>query len=637
MRSGSTTNLLDEPTNLAEGGIVRGKGGPTDDEVPMRVAGRDVNLSNAEAVLPAKTVQALGGPKAVEALIEETNGKPPVRGGLRQGGNYYTGAVGDEILQRELRPEFKSQLQTAPIQSMPDPRLEEVRNARAQVANAAHPNAPGAGIGTQNPNVTRGVASSEATKFAAQRAAQDARFAPAQPAAPKPVTAWQGLKTAAGAAAMAAPVVAAAMSDEPIVSGKLREGALSAIPFAKTNLGERERAAVPGKGGWNLKSMLQGETTTDRINKIANTERAQLNKAMVDGDGGGVIPDLATPKEKAAIMKQNARSFDRAEAQAEGRPSVRPETESMAALASMGVETRGLRRQERENVNMVDGDGPRKVAQDELRVVNTGNGERVYAARGKNGQLNVVGGMDRTPAEQQAAQAQSHKEAVELNARNGALAKNMEMDRYKRWATDPSITDPAARAAGLRGMQVMGAQEAGSAAEVRGAREDRRLDLKDRREAQIADRQTAAMEASARTEARKTMNERGKGVRDTITTMFKDDPAKIEATLRYASQLERGEGEDDNSFISRVLREHDADAKIGKAQQHWLKFGDTGFNGEAQSYRKYEPSTFERLRMGLRGDHVYQSVHDKDNILNLAQAGLTPQQLQFFLQNRVVQ
>lgn len=78
---------------MAEGGIVKGKGGPTDDEVPMNISGTDVNLSNSEAVLPAKTVQALGGPKAVEALIEHTNGKPPVKSGLRSGGEYGEGVV----------------------------------------------------------------------------------------------------------------------------------------------------------------------------------------------------------------------------------------------------------------------------------------------------------------------------------------------------------------------------------------------------------------------------------------------------------------------------------------------------------------------------------------------------------------
>ena len=83
---------LAEADNYAEGGIVRGKGGPTDDAVPMEIGNVPVNLSDQEAVLPAKTVRTLGGAKAVERLIEMTNGKPPVEGGLRAGGRYSQGA-----------------------------------------------------------------------------------------------------------------------------------------------------------------------------------------------------------------------------------------------------------------------------------------------------------------------------------------------------------------------------------------------------------------------------------------------------------------------------------------------------------------------------------------------------------------
>lgn len=61
------------PTHVGPG-IVEGPGGPREDKVPAR-------LSDGEAVLPAKTVMALGGPEAVEALIEQTNdGRQPVRG-----------------------------------------------------------------------------------------------------------------------------------------------------------------------------------------------------------------------------------------------------------------------------------------------------------------------------------------------------------------------------------------------------------------------------------------------------------------------------------------------------------------------------------------------------------------------------
>ncbi len=88
---------IDKAAGYARGGIVRGKGGV--DNVPMAIGGIDVNLTGGkkpEAVLPGKTVEALGGPAAVEALIEETNGKPPVKDGLKEGGNYADGLVINE-------------------------------------------------------------------------------------------------------------------------------------------------------------------------------------------------------------------------------------------------------------------------------------------------------------------------------------------------------------------------------------------------------------------------------------------------------------------------------------------------------------------------------------------------------------
>lgn len=70
---------------MANGGMVQGPGGPTDDLVPA-------HLSRGEAVLPAQTVGAMGGPHAVEDLIEDTTGQRPARG-LRAGGRYRRGAV----------------------------------------------------------------------------------------------------------------------------------------------------------------------------------------------------------------------------------------------------------------------------------------------------------------------------------------------------------------------------------------------------------------------------------------------------------------------------------------------------------------------------------------------------------------
>lgn len=74
--------------NFANGSaIVHGPGTSTSDSI------HDVSLSDGEAVLPAKTVQAMG-PKNIARLIEQTNGEAPKQG-LRSGGNYAYGVVGD--------------------------------------------------------------------------------------------------------------------------------------------------------------------------------------------------------------------------------------------------------------------------------------------------------------------------------------------------------------------------------------------------------------------------------------------------------------------------------------------------------------------------------------------------------------
>lgn len=83
----SALGFKDGKVPVHEGpGVVKGPGGPRDDKVPAM-------LSNKEAVLPAATVTALGGPEAVEELIENTTGRSPHKG-LREGGEYWLGLVG---------------------------------------------------------------------------------------------------------------------------------------------------------------------------------------------------------------------------------------------------------------------------------------------------------------------------------------------------------------------------------------------------------------------------------------------------------------------------------------------------------------------------------------------------------------
>jgi hypothetical protein len=68
-------------------GIIHGPGGPTEDKV-------DAKVSPQEAILPARTVQAIGGPAAVKALIERTNGGMPPESEVVDNGKYAVGYNG---------------------------------------------------------------------------------------------------------------------------------------------------------------------------------------------------------------------------------------------------------------------------------------------------------------------------------------------------------------------------------------------------------------------------------------------------------------------------------------------------------------------------------------------------------------
>ena len=86
--------LSNAPQKFAKGkvpalidGVVRGPGGPTEDKVPAKV-------SPKEAILPAATVAALGGPEAIAALIKATNNGQAPESEVEEGGEYAVGYNG---------------------------------------------------------------------------------------------------------------------------------------------------------------------------------------------------------------------------------------------------------------------------------------------------------------------------------------------------------------------------------------------------------------------------------------------------------------------------------------------------------------------------------------------------------------
>lgn len=118
------------PTHVGPG-VVDGPGGPREDRVPAM-------LSDDEAVLPAKTVMALGGPEAVEALIEQTNdGRPPARG--LSAGKFADGFMGraKDMVSGAVDWAKSAAPKAAPVETAPGIRVGEASMADFNAASNA--------------------------------------------------------------------------------------------------------------------------------------------------------------------------------------------------------------------------------------------------------------------------------------------------------------------------------------------------------------------------------------------------------------------------------------------------------------------------------------------------------------------
>ena len=87
---------MEEARNYEAGGMVRfsGKGGPRDDQIPVKVAGQEINVSNGEnaVILPAKTAANPAALYAIGGIIQATNDGRKPKMGMEKGGKYKDGA-----------------------------------------------------------------------------------------------------------------------------------------------------------------------------------------------------------------------------------------------------------------------------------------------------------------------------------------------------------------------------------------------------------------------------------------------------------------------------------------------------------------------------------------------------------------
>ncbi len=88
---------MEDAKNYESGGMVRfaGKGGPRDDQIPVKVAGQEINVSDGEnaVILPAKTAANPAALYAIGGIIQATNDGRKPKMGMEKGGKYASGSM----------------------------------------------------------------------------------------------------------------------------------------------------------------------------------------------------------------------------------------------------------------------------------------------------------------------------------------------------------------------------------------------------------------------------------------------------------------------------------------------------------------------------------------------------------------
>ena len=572
---------------LAEGGIVQGKGGPTDDEVPMKVGGVDVNLSNKEAVLPAKTVTALGGPEAVEELIAETNGKPPVKSGLRAGGEYATGVTGDMLDPRELRPEFRSQAQTPVIQPAANAGLETMRNTRAAAAASGLPDAaPMSPVAQTSTPVAAGTAPTAPNPWVARGKS----FGTAVNRA------TGGLRGAAGVAAGGALSAGAELLDkdqsdlfsDPNVSttDKLRQmgrvtlrnaGGLAAGTIAGTagTVVGGPLVGVPAAiaggaagyvGGNKLGDVIFGDPIADRKNSTADAQRAVHNAIMAGQDSGS----FELPK----INKAGA-ATDLAAAQTQGRFLAGDDDPNVMGLRAAGV--RGALTGD--TVDPKTG----RTAPTGIRTIDGSNGQKIYAGRDAKGQLNVSSGAGMNAAESDAARdaafakAGTKKDAYgnwmsDSRVGDKVAVAQIQQERTLRDAFSPDITDPNVQS---NARARLGYDLAGQQIAAKGGLEQARLILEKARFDREGKQQEREQANKDKEFDFKENEAHTKRVGDLIENWAGDPKSpdyaqKVAQLHAYAGNFKRQKGQSSDAHISELMKNKAYDDYVNAKGQHWF-------------------------------------------------------------------
>ena len=161
---------MEDAKNYESGGMVRfaGKGGPRDDQIPVKVAGQEINVSNGEnaVILPAKTAANPAALYAIGGIIQATNDGRKPKMGMENGGAYKDGVYPYDDKRPPTAQEVYAPTYAVPgsiIGALPEGGYLRTPEGRAQVMEALSGKGLRPDVGILGPRNAASVAPTQST------------------------------------------------------------------------------------------------------------------------------------------------------------------------------------------------------------------------------------------------------------------------------------------------------------------------------------------------------------------------------------------------------------------------------------------------------------------------------------------
>jgi len=378
-----------QPQKFAKGkvpalidGVVRGPGGPTEDKVPAKV-------SPKEAILPAATVAALGGPEAIAALIKATNNGQAPESEVEEGGEYavgYNGMYDTPNIYKQSNDELAD---VGNYINRGDPVKDVVRGLGDNIRGVGRFFANSADKARQ-PNTWDDSGARLSDVPASSPAASAPQNRPSAPTATSPAQS-PALTSAPeyGNEGRGNPAALISSIGKPQAPGKPLMGAALPIPSADTQVGTQGPQMGNSPDGYrdsmqqiaNIKALSAGENKPERNNLGGTNWEADERQRRRDFDNFSARSDLnralydATRSGRPQAIQAAGGALTHFNAQADGQANKAGEFDNgMRALAAKSEQER-----EMEGVK-----GKNQLAAESVR------GSNLLAAEGMRGQNSLL-------------------------------------------------------------------------------------------------------------------------------------------------------------------------------------------------------------------------------------------------------